>query len=231
MSNPTRSLNACVPHRRLLDLLGCKVRTYGLPQRTRCPLCEEGILQVDEDHSCGGEWFWCQGCGQSGDMIELASRVWRLDISTTIARLARRGFELPADPESEAQYQREHLDYRQRLLGLWQQASNGRLRQNGQLMGVLSRLGIHSQLSTDRWNNGPGAMLGGTDTASIESCFFPRAMQHAKAKGDRCNPSQRAIFRGGGWNDVLVLPFQDLPGRVCSFLFVGRQGVVGELCT
>ena len=169
MNNPTRSLNARVPHRRLLDLLGCKVRTYGLPQRTRCPICQGGILHVVEDHGSGGEWFSCQGCGQSGDMIELASRVWRLDISATIARLARRGFELPADPKSVAQYQREHLDYRQRLLGLWQQASDGRLRQNGQLMGVLSRLGIHSQLSEDRWNNGPGAMLGGIDTASVES--------------------------------------------------------------
>ncbi len=44
MSVPAKSLNTRVPHERLLDLLDCKVRTQGLPLKTRCPVCKEGVL-------------------------------------------------------------------------------------------------------------------------------------------------------------------------------------------
>ena len=45
MSSPSRSLNARVPHRQLLDQLGCTVRTHSLPQLMVCPVCGKGGMQ------------------------------------------------------------------------------------------------------------------------------------------------------------------------------------------
>jgi hypothetical protein len=37
-------------------------------------------------------------------------------------------------------------------------------------------------------------------------------------------PSWQRVFSGMHWDDVLVVPFRDLPQRLCGFLCVGRNG-------
>ena len=32
------------------------------------------------------------------------------------------------------------------------------------------------------------------------------------------------IFPGVGWGEVLVIPYYDMPGRICAFYFIGRGG-------
>jgi hypothetical protein len=91
VSNPTRSLNAHVPHRRLLDLLGCQVRTHSLPQLA---ICRKGGMQIYHDHIDNGVWYCCRVCNRSGDLIELAARTWKLDLPQAITQLARKGFDL-----------------------------------------------------------------------------------------------------------------------------------------
>src|SRR5690606_37382740 len=38
------------------------------------------------------------------------------------------------------------------------------------------------------------------------------------------NPSAHRIFKGEGWDEVLVMPFYDLPWRIKAFLLIGRDG-------
>jgi hypothetical protein len=60
----------------------------------------------------------------------------------------------------------------------------------------------------------------------VEACFCPLSTGQGSAHPERyrLNPSRARLFRGPGWSDVLVIPFHDLPGRLCAFTFIGRDG-------
>ncbi len=68
-------------------------------------------------------------------------------------------------------------------------------------------------------------VIGGCTRLDAERCLFPgstsyREWLHRRGHG----AGGRGIFRGGGWNDLLVVPFWHLPGLLAGFLFVGRNG-------
>ena len=160
MSKPRQSLNRMVPWNQLLDLLGAKIQAMGLPTRCRCPLCQEGVLRVDEDPVVGGQWFSCQRCGKHGDMIELAAAVWNLDIPATVARLARHGLMPPIEPKTISRYEQQHVQYRRRLNGLWKDAQAGQIFRSHTLQRLLDRLGLHAEGTEQAWNKGPGCLIG-----------------------------------------------------------------------
>ena len=224
MSCPTRSLNARVPHRQLLDLLGCTVRTHSLPQLMVCPVCGKGGMLVYHDHIDHGAWYNCRVCNRYGDLLELAARTWKLELPQAIVRLAGQGFDLPADKEAIQRYQREHVHYRQRLEKLWDAAQQGLIHHSHALMRVMDRLGLHWLESVTRWHAGPGKLVGGLPKTDIEKCFAPTVMNNAAARHQKYNPSANAVFKGKSWGDVLVVPFYDLPGRISCLLCVGREG-------
>jgi hypothetical protein len=207
MSVPARSLSARIPHPQLLDLLGCKVRTHSLPQLTVCPVCGKGGMQISLDHIDNGAWYSCRACNRSGDLIELAAQTWKLELPQAIAQLARKGFDLPTNKEAIQRYQREQVDYRQRLGKLWDGAQRGLIHQSPTLMRVMDRMGLAWSESLSRWQSGPGKLIGGLPKTDIEECFAPTVMQNAAARRQQYNPSAHAVFRGEGWGDVLVVPF------------------------
>ena len=155
MSAPARSLNSRISHPKLLDLLGCTVRTQSLPQLTICPMCRQGGMQILIDHVDGGAWYHCQACNRSGDLIELAAEVWKLEVPQAIMYLASKGFDAPTDEKAINRYLREHVDYRQRLNQLWVEAQRGLIASSYPLMRVVSRLRLDWSHS-DRWHEGPG---------------------------------------------------------------------------
>jgi len=224
MSNPARSLNASIGWQRLLRELGLPVNQWSLPVQTACPICEQGVLNVYEDFVVGGQWHRCQDCGSTGDLIELASRVWKLSIPATIVKLGRWDYEMPHDQASINKYIEQHLEYRQRLNELWRDAQAEMKQPSGELQRLREQFNLRCEVPTERWHAGPGSLLGGTTTERIERAFAPGVMDHADEKGQRCSPSEHAIFAGKGWRDALIMPYYDLPGRICGFLFVGRDG-------
>lgn len=224
MPNNPRTLNVHVDWRRLLDVVGVPTQWEGLPTVTRCPVCHDGSLHIYDDHALGGQWHSCQRCG-SGDMIHLAAKAWHnSNVKSVVERLAREGFSVPTDPEVILRYYHHQVAYRQRIADLWTRSRDRYIQRSGGLNTLLYRLGAVCDIPEQRWASGPGLLMGGMDTASVERAFAPRAMKHADRLGQRNNPSQDAIFRGPGWREALVIPHYDLPWRICAFLFIGREG-------
>ena len=95
------------------------------------------------------------------------------------------------------------------------------------LTALRHRFRLVSDVSPERWRDGPGQLVGGLPAKAVEACFCPQAAgtggQHPE-RGYNCNPSARRVFTGRGWGDVLAIPYYDLPERLSAYLFVGRRG-------
>lgn len=221
MSIPRTPLSNFVPWSRLASELEIHVRTMGLPAATTCPFCK-GVMRVYRDPLLGGEWFHCPSCQRQGDMIELAAAVWKLEVPATVSRLKRLGFSVSDSADDVAAYQRHHVEYRGRLQQLWNEAL-ARLDESRMLIRLCHHLGMMCDPPEELRAGGPAAILRGTNAVTVERCFAPGAMKHADARPQRNNPSEGAIFRGGAWDEVLMVPFYDLPWRICAFAFMGRR--------
>ena len=224
MSTPHQTLAARVPWSKLATELDIHVRTMGLPAATQCPLCKTGVVRVYRDALVGGEWFHCQTCRRQGDMIELAAAVWNLGFPDTVSRLGRLGFELPDSEREIRLYVQQRVEYRQRLQKLWDSAA-GWIDENGAAIRLAHHAGLYYEAPASRRQEGPEKILRFCDAPTVERCFAPGSMSHASGRRPRrCNPSGRALFTGGGWKQVFMVPYYDLPWRICAFAFIGRRG-------
>ena len=164
MPTPATSLNALVPWSLLLDVLELNVRLLVLPARVQCPLCKQEQLNITEDYLAGGQWFHCRNCKESGDMIELAAKVWGLSIEATIIKLMRRGIDLPVDDVTVHNYLTGHIEYRERLCRLWGQAQPHVYRQSPFLRSLLYKMRLPDALSAK--------ILGGERCQTIEEALL-----------------------------------------------------------
>jgi hypothetical protein len=74
------------------------------------------------------------------------------------------------------------------------------------------------------WLQRGGRILGACNRLEAEECLFPGSTRYRKLSNRRGHGAGgRGIFRGGGWNDMLVVPFWHLPGLLSAFLFIGRR--------
>jgi hypothetical protein len=224
MSNPPRSLNAMIDSFRLLEHLGQPTSPRALPCPAVCPLCRLGTVKLFDDHASGGQWFHCGDCGRLGDMIELAAAVWGLSTRSTILKLRSLGLDLPEEAEASRRYVEAHLAPRRRAHALWNLSGQRWKKLDFGLHHLTDKLRLYSDVSLSRRPEGPGQLFGGVHKSDVERCFAPRAMQHAERRNRQNNPSAHAVFRGKGWDEVLTIPYYDLPGRICAFMLVGRDG-------
>jgi len=67
-----------------------------------CPFCG-GALSIYREPVIDWEWFNCSVCHANGDLIKLASLMWKLDIPTTIRKLSAAGVPL-FNAEDRQQY-------------------------------------------------------------------------------------------------------------------------------
>ena len=222
---PRKTLNGLVPWQRLLDALEIVVPSPVLPARIRCPLCgHEPMIITTDDGLAGGEWFHCPKCEKSGDMIELAAKVWGLSVAAAILKLVQKGFDLPTDPETIRGYLAEHINYRKKLNRLWEQAQSYVYHRSTTLRALLSKLRLPNEISVDRWDAGPATLLGGAKCDDIEQTFSPGSMRTAESSQNAVCTSSARTFKGGGWREALTIPFFAAPGRICAFGFIGRRG-------
>lgn len=217
----------------LLPALGITTETGVLPYYFTCPLNKcQGQMVVHADKTAGGTWFYCDKCNFAGDGIELASAFWGdLDVPTTIQKLLACGLDL-GHTYLDAKHIDGYCKKRARdneLAQTWQRA---RLRlvadDNVNLRRLQQQLNIKTNLSKERWLNGPGLFVGGSEKFEIDYLFFPSSVQKSEVgstnklmfKGKMRN----SIFSGYGWTDVLMIPLMDMPGRIKSFILYGREG-------
>ncbi len=201
-----------------------------VPARSRCPSCKHGVLHIYQDPANTGYWSYCEGCQKAGDLVELAASAWGLQPDAALVRLHDLGFPIPEEAITPARlenYLVYHIQYRSRMAALWKGAQKHLIRYpTGRICLLRDRLRLQEASGPEAWREGPGHLLGSLPTAAVEKCFCPKAAGTGGQKPERaynCNPSARRVFKGKGWDDVLVIPFYDLPERFSGFLFVGRD--------
>lgn len=230
MSFPQKSINVHVPWGQCLKALGIAVQSQVLPQQIKCPLCRSKRMTIYQDNTCGGSWHYCWSCKTAGDMIQLASKAWKIGIQSTVIKLHKLGCPIPQEKllaEAIDGYVKRHIDGRKKLADFWEESRKD-LYQNhdADLQTLRYKLGIRCDISRERWIDGPSHLLGSSDKGTVEVLFAPNAAWLGGRTQGRIpiNPSATRIFRGRRWNKVLVMPFYDLPGRISGFMFMGRDG-------
>jgi hypothetical protein len=233
MGNPARSLNQLVSWTQVLPALGVQVPMGLLPVTAPCPLCQSTTLDVFGDRVVGGQWARCNQCEFAGDLIELVSRAWKLDIPSALVRLSN--LDLLSEPlpqDNVDGYLRDHIRARQRFNEFWRQAQLRPVLQTPPgLPKLLRHFGLWEQANNMSWLQRGGSVVGTADFHQVQELFAPlayaqqpRVNHNGKTSVRRgAGPGKYRLFRGGGWDEVLAMPFFDLPGRICGFMFLGRD--------
>lgn len=219
----SRSLNVHLPWTGVLAAVGSEVADESaLPARTRCPLCSGTRLTIYEDTISGGGWHYCFDCGSVGDMIQLAERTWKTSTGAALRKLQDRGLNVPDEILAQTALDKYADDYTGKRARINQLAADAsvylRTQTSKGLNALREKFRLRTDMSESRWADGPGRMMGGYPFIEVEKVFCPGSVV-----GNKCQSAARC-FKGGGWGDVVVVPYFDLPGRICGFLFVGRNG-------
>jgi len=189
-----------------------------LPATLQCPLCSKRALDVYQDSACGGQWFYCRGCHATGDMIELICSVWKVNTTTALHKVKEAGLDLPVTlltDEAIADYHRRTTEPRRRVRAYWKACQEHFLDAgSGSVRSLQHLLGVH--VSELTWLRPDSLFVGSASAKDTVACLRTAEKQLSR------------VFPGKGWHDVLVIPFYDLPGRICAFQFIGRKGEYPE---
>lgn len=204
-------------------------KSKALPTTTRCPACDQdNALTVYHDFAGNGQWFYCRHCVLSGEIIELACKVWGCSMEVAMTRLASVGAidasaiksSKPFDVNGAADQVNRLIKARRRLTDLWQAAGKRlpeMINTDATIARLCNRYGIRLDASPQRWASGPVQLLGAAHVTAIGRAFFPHVPESRRSK-------KHQVFTGRGWDEVLMVPYQDMPGRVVGFAFLGRNG-------
>ena len=234
MSNPSQSLSSLLTWNEVLPAIGIDgPRRFDLPQSMDCPLCERGVFTVMRDNVLHSQWVYCHLCRFAGDLIELAAQAQKLSLLDAIASLeAKSLFSRQINDNDVTHYTEEHLAYRRRINAFWDSARNAPLRPGG--LGPtgysrLRRLFLADNAFHTEWPRLEGRLFGLASREAVEELLFPRSFEVQ----ERLNRNGMYTFRRGGgpgkrrlfprqdWDQVVVIPHFDLPGRIIGFSFVG----------
>lgn len=235
MPTASKSLNQFVHFTRVLPAIGVSGPSSAvLPATVTCPFCHQATLRILDDTVVGGQWAYCGQCRFAGDLIELAAKAWGTDVPTALTRLHGLGLlDGSLSQDRAASYLRDHVDYRRRLRDFWTEAQ---VRPNRgceySVWQLIEHFGMRDQASYSGWLAQSGRFVGAAKCTDIQNLFHPGsyAVQMRSNRGGKTSlrrgggPGPGRLFRGEGWDDALVIPCQDLPGRICGFLFIGRKG-------
>ncbi|MCA9046210.1 MAG: hypothetical protein KDA69_17915, partial [Planctomycetaceae bacterium] len=234
MCNPKQSLAAKLDWRAAFETIGLGSPTrLCLPQSFECPLCDSGTLSAMDDPVLGTEWFVCRDCEFSGDLIELVAEKMGIGVEEAISVLSSQNlFELPPDDEHIAAYITQHVRYRQRINRFWQES---RLRPLDKItkpgIDLLRKCSLHANVLRELWTDHGGQLFGVALATEIEELFTPlsyenrlRPNRNGRSSVRRGGgPGKGRLFVGNSWDEVLVIPHYDLPGRIIGFTLVGRD--------
>jgi hypothetical protein len=214
MSPPKSSLDSFISWPALADALELPVASQALPASTVCPTCHKSNLTVYQDSITGGGWHHCFDCGQSGDLIELASYAWKITPKAALVKLVERGFPLSASNITDVNvngYLDKYVQKRRRTKELWEEARRYVVTGNTPSLNYLKAyFRLNATLSQQRMVEGPAKLFGALPRKQVEQ-FCGRT-------------NKNRVFQGRGWQDVVVIPRFDLPDRICGFEFIGRNG-------
>jgi hypothetical protein len=210
-SSPTGvplNVAALVPWRQLLETLAAAPASGALPCVARCPACKQATLTTYQDTILGGEWHLCSHCQLRGDSLELAAHVWSCSRADAAFRLGQLGLLEPlrATAEALAAYDAWYPQRRVQTEAFWAYA-RAYLPQSGAGTAAVRRhLDIHTVMNS-RWEARGGRFVGAAHGEQLVEYLAP-------------NYWLKPTRRFGRWEqqEVVLLPFHDLPGRLSAFL-------------
>lgn len=197
-----------------MEVLGCPPATTALPYFGNCPACHQDSLHIFHDTVNSTEWHYCSTCKQSGDMIELAQRVWRLDIPTTIHKLRNEFPELKSYHIHDLvikKYEANVVNSQVRAKEFWSMASSRLISTIGlrQLRLVME---ITPNLSEEEWTKTGGQFIGSADRKEIDDFVDWSTSFFSSKEIDTRH-----------WKTMLVIPFWDAPEHISAFLFCHEE--------
>jgi hypothetical protein len=220
-------LNECIPWTSVLPVLGVQVSGSALPATVRCPACQHQTLTVYKDPVRQGQWYHCSGCGLAGDGAELTAAVGDISVGSAVLKLATRG--LPILPELLEpvwldRYEKRS-DFRRRTMAFWK-AARSSTGNTGNTGPAQRKLGIAPGVTlSPEWPRRGGRFVGHCKAIQAEELLRPVALNYRLSigKSSAGNAGWRPLFRGRGWDDLLVVAYHNMPGRLAGFLFIGRE--------
>jgi len=234
MSNPSQSLTCLLDWSQVFQAIDLEVpRRCVLPQSMRCPHCESGTLTIMQDFVLHSQWFYCHGCRFAGDLIELAAKLMDRPIPLAIEYLKSQSlFSRQVNETDLSNYLTEQVGYRSQINTFWNAASQvgapfGALGKSGYRL--LCKFQMDQNVMQAAWAEREGRFFGVSSRERVEELFFPQSfavqMRSNHPGKFSCRrgggPGKRRLFEGQDWDEVIVIPHSDLPGRIIGFTFIG----------
>ena len=185
--------------------MGIPVKKDSLPTVINCPLCGQPHLRIYNDPN-GGAWYSCRACGElDTDSIGLFAAVNNLKLKAAVKAIAGCGlFSQPVIAASSIEEYVAATVRRKKISDFWRHCRLAvRPKSPHAFNSVLQKLHIASNWE-EGWQKGLGRYVGACSKKMILQAF-PNV--------------------GGNPTASAVLPFQDVPGRVSSFLLLSRGDI------
>lgn len=208
-------------------MIGCTVKSSALPNLASCPICKaRDQLLVFVDPTLGGEWSYCRECKFAGDMITLASETWKLGIPSTLRKLSSTEDIATALSDQRAIENYNDFFYKpfRRIKEYWHKCQqNHTVADTSQLRMLQRHFNVLS--NADDWAERTGRFIGSSNKVLSDAFLEPKRFANWDTYKHKSTGSfSSKTFRGPKWKDLLVVPYWDLPGRICGFLYIGREG-------
>jgi hypothetical protein len=217
----------------VLRAAGADRGNAGLPATIRCPTCHNS-LTIFDDPLLKVPWLHCPHCRFFGDAVEWYGHFHKLPQAQALWHIAellliRSGG--PAINPAEVPHGRLLAD-RERVKQFWSMAiSTGLRTRSAALYELLPALRVMSYLTIISQMPAGVRLIGKATRQEIDELFFPdsfKPRQRLNHNGRRTlrrgsGPGRRRILPGADWGNMIVMPFHDLPGRICGLLLIGRD--------
>jgi hypothetical protein len=221
------SLNNFLPWTNVLPVFGVEIHGSALPAIVLCPLCQHQSLAVYKEPGRPGQWYHCTNCHFAGDAVELTAAVSEISIGSAILKLAARGLPIPAEllrPDAIDHYENK-IAYRKRIMAFWNTACAS-TDNSGNTGPAQRKLGITpGAMNAPEWRRRGGRFIGHCLVVDVESLLRPGPMNYRIRTGKHItrNIGWRPLFLGHGWRDLLVVAYNDVPGRISGLMLIGRE--------
>jgi hypothetical protein len=152
-------------------------------------------------------------------LLELVAETLETTLFNAAITLSQGGDEFPAGtltPETVTQYDQNFLVARDRLDAFWATCQQHLANDHVEVRHILRKFNFRKELRGETWIAHGGRYIGACSALEAVQAFCPKA--------DKTTQHASRVFRGKNWDGVVVIPFHDLPGRICGFLFIGRDG-------
>ena len=211
------SLNKHINWAQALPILDIEASQSALPFTVQCPLCGSHQLSLYQDTIFGGTWGYCFKCEFAGDLLELAAATLGTTLFNAAVQLSQGGIDFPPSvltPEAVSAYAQNYLVFRDRVDAFWAQSQQQLANDHIDIRPILRKFNFRKDLQGETWIARGGQYIGACTAVAAAQVFAPKTKKRAEIR----------MLRGQKWKIAAVIPFQDLPGRICGFLFIGGDG-------